>query len=122
MPARLAGASAGLFFLARGSSELGCSPTKIGEYWATGLPVVTTPGVSDTDELIGRFRCGVIVADHTEPAYQRAGAELRALLSDPDLGGRCRAAAEAHYALEPACDRQIGLYRALSARAAPVRT
>jgi len=116
MPARLASADAGLFFLARGSSEMGCSPTKIGEYWACGLPVVTTPGVSDTDELIARFRCGVIVSEHTEAGYRRAGDELRVLLADPALSSRCRAAAEAHYALEPACDRQVQLYRELSAR------
>jgi hypothetical protein len=38
------------------------------------------------------------------------------LLADPALSSRCRAAAEAHYALEPACDRQVQLYRELSAR------
>jgi glycosyltransferase involved in cell wall biosynthesis len=115
MPGVLASADAGLFFLARGSSELGCSPTKIGEYWACGLPVVTTAGVSDTDALIARFRCGVIVPEHTETAYRAAASELRALLADPGLSSRCRAAAEAHYALEPACDRQVHLYRAVSA-------
>jgi glycosyltransferase involved in cell wall biosynthesis len=116
MPDALGRHDAGLFFLARGSSEMGCSPTKIGEYWACGLPVVTTPGASDTDELIARFRCGVIVSEHTEAGYRRAGDELRVLLADPALSSRCRAAAEAHYALEPACDRQVQLYRELSAR------
>src|SRR5262249_25087157 len=42
MPYELANQDAGLFFLASGLSELGCSPTKIGEYWAMGLPVITT--------------------------------------------------------------------------------
>jgi len=102
-----------LSFRSRGSSEVGCSPTKIGEYWACGLPVITTPGVSDTDELIRRFRCGVVVGDHTEQAYRHAGSRLLELLSDPGLGRRCRAAAEEHYALEPACDRQVQLYRTL---------
>jgi glycosyltransferase involved in cell wall biosynthesis len=118
MPARLASEDAGLIFLARGISEFGCSPTKIGEYWACGLPIITTPGVSDTDELIERFRCGVIVPEHTDEAYRRAGADLHSLLADPDLHVRCRAAAEAHYALEPACDRQVQLYREVSIRQA----
>jgi glycosyltransferase involved in cell wall biosynthesis len=95
---------------------MGASPTKIGEYWACGLPVVTTPGVGDTDDLIERFRCGVIVAENTDAAYRRAGNLLRELLSDPNLRARCRAAAEAHYALEPACERQMRLYHDLSMR------
>jgi len=113
MPARLASEEVGLHFLVRGMSELGGSPTKIGEYWACGLPVITTPGAGDTDELIDRHRCGVIVPEHTDAAYRRAAADLQELLADPDLRGRCRAAAEAHYALGPACERQVRLYRDL---------
>ena len=49
--------------------------------------------------------------------------ELRALLEDPDLPHRCRRAAELHYALEPACDRQMMLYREILSRAKnPART
>ena len=113
MPRRLASHDAGLFFLASGTSEIGCSPTKIGEYWACGLPVVTTPDVSDTDELIRRFGCGVVVRDHTDEAYLEAGTRLVELLAEPGVRLRCRAAAEGHYALEPACDRQMQLYQRL---------
>ena len=113
VPARLVSAHAGLNFLARGAGEIGASPTKIGEYWACGLPVVTTAGIGDTDDLIARFGCGVVVAEHSAAAYRRVGDELRKLLSDAELRGRCRAAAETHYALEPACDRQVQLYRQL---------
>lgn len=118
MPAHLAAAHAGLNFIASGAGAIGASPTKIGEYWACGLPAVTTPGIGDIDDLITRFRSGVIVPEHTDEAYRRAGADLRGLLADPGLRARCRAAAEAHYALGPACDRQVRLYRQLSARPA----
>ncbi len=111
MPAELLGHEVGLFFLARGTSEYGCSPTKIGEYWALGLPVVTTPNVSDSDDIIRRKRVGVVIPEHTDEAYRRAVAELRSLLSDPDLARRCREAAEEHYALAPAVERQLALYR-----------
>lgn len=110
MPAELRRHDAGLFFLTQGLSEHGCSPTKIGEYWACGLPVVTTPNVSDTDEIIRRERVGVVVSAHTDAEYRRAALELRALLADPELPRRCRRAAEAHYALAPACERQLALY------------
>jgi glycosyltransferase involved in cell wall biosynthesis len=113
MPEELSGQDAGLFFLAQGLSEHGCSPTKIGEYWAMGLPIVTTANVSDNDEIIRRERVGVIVNDHTDAEYRRAIDELNALLKEPDLASRCRRAAEDHYALTPACERQVGLYRKL---------
>jgi glycosyltransferase involved in cell wall biosynthesis len=110
MPACLAESHAGLFFLARGISEHGCSPTKIGEYWAMGLPVITTPGVSDTDEIIKSERVGVIVREHSDDEYRRAFRELLGLLEEPGLDDRCRRAAKAHYALGPACVRQMELY------------
>jgi glycosyltransferase involved in cell wall biosynthesis len=111
MPAELAARHAGMFFLSQGLSEQGCSPTKVGEYWAAGLPVVTTPNISDTEQIIERERVGVIVRTHADDDYRRAIHELRALLEDPDLPHRCRRAAELHYALEPACERQMSLYR-----------
>jgi len=110
MPSALEPQDVGLFFLARGSSEHGCSPTKVGEYWATGRPVVTTPNVSDLDDIITRHRVGVVVDGRTEAHYQEAFQRLRHLLEDPALPTRCRAAAEEHYALAPACERQLDLY------------
>ena len=63
IPAELAARKdAGLFFLTEGISEHGCSPTKVGEYWASGLPVVTTGNVSDTEAIIRRENVGVVVA------------------------------------------------------------
>jgi glycosyltransferase involved in cell wall biosynthesis len=116
MPAELARHDAGLFFLTQGLSEHGCSPTKIGEYWACGLPVVTTPNVSDTDAIVRRERVGVVVGGHADADYRAAAAELEELLRDPELAARCRRAAQAHYALEPACQRQWALYRRLARR------
>jgi hypothetical protein len=113
MPDELAREQAGLHFLPQGLSEHGGSPTKIGEYWAAGLPVIVTPNAGDTEDIIRRERVGVIVNEHTDEAHSRALSELRALLKDDQLAARCRRAAEDHYALEPACDRQLILYQNL---------
>ena len=121
MPARLAHQDAGLFFLSRGLSEHGCSPTKIGEYWAMGLPVVTTPNVSDTDDIIRRERVGVVLRGDSDDDFRRAAQELRELLDDRELATRCRRAAENHYALDPACERQFELYRQLCVGPRPAR-
>jgi len=111
MPMELSQQGAGLYFLAQGLSEHGCSPTRIGEYWACGLPVVTTRNVSDTDEIVHRDRVGVVVREHSQAGYSEAIRTLAKLLEDPELKTRCRRAAETHYALGPACERQIALYR-----------
>lgn len=110
IPAQLRHQQAGLLFYPQGLSEHGGSPTKVGEYWASGLPVITTPNVSDTDEIIRRERVGVIVTEHSDDAYRCAVQELQLLLEDPELSLRCRRAAEIHYALETACGQQISLY------------
>lgn len=115
MPAELVLHDAGLFFLAQGLSEHGCSPTKIGEYWACGLPVITTPNVSDTDDIIERRAVGVIVREHSPAGYRKALDELGELLRDPALPARCRRAAEEHYGLASACERQLELYRRVTA-------
>lgn len=113
MPQRLTEYQAGLFFLTQGISEHGCSPTKIGEYWAVGLPVITSPNVSDIDDIINRDKVGVIIKEHSEAAYLQAFTELCELLSDKNLSARCRKSAESHYALAPACERQFALYQQL---------
>ena len=114
MPAELARHDAGLLFMTRGLSEYGCSPTKVGEYWASGLPVVTTPNVSDTDAIVRRERVGVVVDGSSPESLAAAGHELRELLADPELPGRCRRAAEQHYDLASGCERQLALYRDLA--------
>ena len=75
MPAELQRHDAGLFFLTEGLSEHGCSPTKIGEYWACGLPVVTTPNVSDTDAIVQSRRVGVVVRSRRQTGFDDAAWE-----------------------------------------------
>ncbi len=114
MPRHLSGHSAGLLFWPSGLSEHGTSPTKVGEYWAMGLPVVSTPNVSDVEQIIRSERVGVIVREHSQAAYREALQELRELLDDEDLASRCRKAAETHYQLDSACQSQVALYHRLT--------
>jgi glycosyltransferase involved in cell wall biosynthesis len=110
VPAHLCRAHAGLFFLAGGIGALSCSPTKVGEYWACGLPVVMSAGVGDLDEVVREQRVGIVIDEQTEPAFNGAVRELQVLLDDPELRLRCRAAAEAHYSLDAGVAAQLALY------------
>lgn len=113
MPQNLTPYHAGMLFLRQGISEHGCSPTKFGEYLARGLPLIITPNISDTDDIIRKENVGVVVEQHTDEAYRKAFLEFRELLKDPNLAQRCRNTAETYFALEPACERQLQLYDAV---------
>lgn len=110
MPRELASQHAGLMVLTQGISEHGCSPTKVGEYWAVGLPVVITPNISDTDEIIREDRVGVVIKGPEQSCCEDALDRLLDLIQDPELPLRCRHAAERHYSLTPAVEVQRGLY------------
>jgi len=116
LPDELTAHDAGFCFHFHGLSAAGGSSTKVGEYWAMGLPVIATPGLGDVDGIVARERVGVVVKEHSDDAYRAALDELRALLRDPALRDRCRSAAERHYGLEEACRRQVAVYEELAAR------
>lgn len=113
MPEALIRHHVGIHFLACGLSEHGGSPTKIGEYWACGLPVVATPNMGDTDSIIRKYRVGVIVENHADSYYLQVAEQLSDLLDDPNLAARCRKAAEQYYGIANACREQVHLYTRL---------
>lgn len=113
VPQHLSKHHVGIHFLREGISEHTGSPTKIGEYWALGLPVIITPNMSDNDLVVQREKVGVVIKDHTDLSYLEAFNELKLLLKDTDLTARCRRAAETHYSLDLACKDIYSLYKQL---------
>ena len=76
--------------------RLFCSAIKIGEYWASGLPVLVTPGVGD-DSAIIEAEAGGAVFDVTQPGSVAAAlARLSALLAAPDYRARIHELALRH--------------------------
>jgi glycosyltransferase involved in cell wall biosynthesis len=110
MPSYLSAADIGLCFLRPFPSKLSCSPIKLGEYLACGLPVVSTSGCGDYDELIRSESTGVVVPNSERRAYPAAVGELKALLGSPNLPDRCRHAAS----------RWVGLHEVVSPRYAEI--
>ncbi len=87
-------------------SRIASSPTKIGEYLAVGLPVVSGPGIGDGDEILGGLDVGVIVESFDEPGYEAAAERIRELASDPQCPARCRRVARKTFSLG-----QVGIPR-----------
>lgn len=114
MPAFLSAADVGLCFLRPFPSKRSCSPIKLGEYLACGLPVVSTSGCGDYDELIQSESIGAVVVNGQRESYPRAAEEIKSLLREPGLRGRCRDAARRRVGLdEVVAPRYTQIYQTL---------
>jgi glycosyltransferase involved in cell wall biosynthesis len=91
---------AGLAFIRPSLSKWASSPTKVAEYLAAGLPVVTNTGIGDLDEIIRAERVGVAITEFSDDRYREAAKQLATLLADQTLRARCVAAARKYFDLE----------------------
>lgn len=107
----LQGQRASVMFYAGGEiSELGRSPTRMGEILGCGLPVMANDGVGDVARIIREHRVGVLAAGPEPEKMAAAWDELQALLADPDLPRRCRDAAEQVFSLRAGTQAYQRLY------------
>lgn len=81
-------------------SKLSSSPTKIAEYLAGGLPVVSNTGIGDLDVVIEDDNVGVIVRSLNLAGYVEALGTIDMLRQDPQLPGRCRSSAKNRFDME----------------------
>lgn len=111
VPDHLAAADAGICFVGDLPSKRASSPTKYGEYLASGLPVVTNPWTGDASEL--RDEPGWILVDAlTEDAYRLGARALASVLEQPNEAvRRARALAEREFGLDAAIACYDRLYR-----------
>jgi glycosyltransferase involved in cell wall biosynthesis len=114
----LSAADAAISFIRRCPSKISSSPTKIGEYLAAGLPIITSAGIGDVDELVGRDGVGILIDTFDQDAYVRAAERLWTMAADRSTAEKCMRIAEERLSL-----RRVGIpaYEALySAVAAEV--
>jgi glycosyltransferase involved in cell wall biosynthesis len=117
IPRWLSQAAVGLVWYRPTFSRIGNFPTKLGEYLASGLPVIVGGATADSVEIVTRERVGVVVREFTQEAYREALGQVLALLKDPDIVSRCRRVAEGELSLRVGTERYRGIYRRLSERA-----
>jgi len=108
VPKLIAAADYGLFFIKPVFSKLASSPTKMGEFLALELPVVTNTGVGDVDRIVADTGGGVVVRAFDDIAYRDALRELDLLPVDKE---RWRAATRRWLDLDAGIDRYDALYR-----------
>jgi glycosyltransferase involved in cell wall biosynthesis len=96
-------------------SLIASSPTKIGEYLAAGLPVVSGPDVGDTDTILRERQAGVVVEAFDDAAYEQAAQRMLTLLREPGIRERCRTVAQRVFSLdEVGIPRYDALYREIA--------
>jgi len=116
MPGQVRSHHAGLSVCVTGDrlALLGAMPTKIGEFLATGRPVVVNRGLGDCDVLLPDAGAGVVLHGTDDQATERGADELVELLADPGTPARCRQLAERHFSLDRAVSTLLEVYREIS--------
>ena len=108
----------GVFFLRPSYAAKASSYTKLAEFLACGVPVVTNTGVGDVDKILGANRCGVLVPGLTETDLKAAARQALALLDGDDVPDdareSCRATAEKYFALEDGARKFLAIYQSLA--------
>jgi len=116
--AYLAVADAAIAFIRPCYSKLSSSPTKIGEYLASGLPIVTGPGIGDVDRLLADYDTGVVLESFEPESLDEGIRRLRARMAESGHADRCRRAAVERLSLDHVgVPRYDALYRALATAA-----
>ncbi|MBI3332746.1 MAG: glycosyltransferase, partial [Candidatus Omnitrophica bacterium] len=97
MPEHLRWMDLGVFFIRADFSKKGSAATKLGEFLATGVPVVINAGVGDSDRIVREEDAGVLLQDLSREDFEGSLGKVKGLLNDPACPARCRAAAQRYF-------------------------
>lgn len=100
IPKYLSAADVAISFIKACYSKQSSSPTKIPEYLACGLPIISNKGVGDVDELINTDKVGVILDDFSFQSYSKAFDEAVKLKNEQGFAERSRSSAKNRFELE----------------------
>ncbi|MBX2810774.1 MAG: glycosyltransferase [Myxococcales bacterium] len=109
VPAAIKCGYAGLFLYRGTIGTIGISPTKLGEFLASGLPVVGNM-VGDSKQLLDG-ETGVLLKDLSEGSMAKGAEKLFALAQHPETQGHCRARAEQWFSLSKGIDAYEQVYQ-----------
>jgi len=110
VPSLIGAADLGASFKQGSFSAKACSPTKVGEMLAMGVPVVANSGVGDMAELIGGTGAGAILDRFDDASFAAAIAKVEdAGLSREQI----RAVACKSMALQDGIERYDAIYRSI---------
>ena len=97
-----------LFFIRPCYSKLSSSPTKHGEIMAMGVPVITNSGVGDLEEIVKKYKSGIVLRNFSKESFNSLASELS--LAGPYNKESIRNGAEEYYSLSNAIKNYEELY------------
>ena len=94
-----------------------CSPTKMGEYLASGLPVISLEGIDAVDELSKRTACVSTVSSEELLGHLQEGRaqQILSFIKSIDVNQKCQILANDEFDLEMAGNLYIELYSEMEA-------
>ena len=104
---------AGLFFIKPSFSKRASAATKLAEFLGCGVPVVINDGVGDSGAIVRDGGVGVVLPSLDAGGFDAAVSDVRAMVSDPVIGARCRHVAADVFDLDAGVERYRRLYRRL---------
>ncbi|MFP1683031.1 glycosyltransferase [Alloalcanivorax sp. C16-1] len=111
MPELLADMDVGAMFYA---PDIGRAPTRLGEFLASGVPVVGNTGIGDLGRLIDGYGVGVVVDDaQNSAALAEAAQDLLGRYDGILASGACRHAAEDYFSADKGAEKYRRVYQAL---------
>jgi hypothetical protein len=118
MPGHIADSHVGLCVLRQdgGVSMRASMPTKIGEFLASGRPVVVNAGLGDLDDLVSEYACGTVLACNTQESLRQSADAVQHLVENRLTPDRCRALAESHFDLDRGITALTEVYETLGSK------
>lgn len=108
----------GVFFLRPSYAAKASSFTKLGEFLASGVPVVTNTGVGDLDKTLGSDRSGLLLPGLTDRELSAFARKALPLLEGEGVAqairDHCRSVAVQHFALSDGVARYHSLYHSVA--------
>lgn len=113
MPDYLRLMDVGVFFIKVCFSKRGSAPTKLGEFLASGVPVIINDGIGDSGPIVRENDAGVVLLETTHREFEASLSEVKRILSDPDIVRRCRETARRYFDLQDGIAKYEGVCRRL---------
>ena len=105
---------AGIFFIKPFYSKKASSPTKLGEFLATGLPCITNKGIGDMDTILEAEKVGITLENFSNESIEKGIIDLLALKEEETLSKRCRNTARRYFSLEKGAKEYSKIYKSFS--------
>jgi glycosyltransferase involved in cell wall biosynthesis len=99
-----------IFFIKPSFSKKASSPTKQGEIMAMGIPLVCNNGVGDTDNIVEKYKAGLVVKAFTNNEYHST---IDSMFTNQKLFSpiALRAGAEDFFSLEKGIAKYLNVYK-----------